>query len=470
MTLKLKKKTRRRLNRRNLKKIPPEVREVVAALRAAGKKAYLVGGGVRDLLAGLPAGDFDVATDARPEEVGRLFRRTAPTGVKHGTVTVLGRDGAYEVTTFRRDGKYGDARHPDDVTYARTVEEDLSRRDFTFNALAYDPVDDELIDLFGGAEDFERGVVRAVGDPAERFHEDGLRPLRGIRLAARFEFDVDPATLAAIPAVLERVRMVAAERVREEIMKMLATAPKPSYGFELMREAGLLEIFLPELLEGYDVTQNEFHAYDVYVHSLYSCDAAPPEKPLVRLAALLHDVGKPRTRVVRDGRVTFYNHQAVSRRMARGILDRLRLSKKDRDHVLHLIYHHMFGYTANWTDAAVRRFIRKVGRENIADLFDLRIADWFGNGTNYGFPAYLRALERRINEAIAREEAFTEKDLAVDGMDVMAELGIPPGPRVGEALSYLLERVLEDQSLNERERLLALLREKFGPPAEAGSD
>jgi len=464
--LKLGKKSKTRLDRRNLDQIPPEVREVVETLRAAGKKAYLVGGGVRDLLAGLEAGDFDVATDARPEEVRRLFRRTAPTGVKHGTVTVLGEAGDYEVTTFRRDGKYGDARHPDDVTYARTIEEDLSRRDFTFNALAYDPASGELIDLFGGVDDFEAGIVRAVGEPAERFHEDGLRPLRGIRLAARFEFDVEPATFAAIPEVLERVRMVAAERVRGEVMKMLATAPKPSYGFELMREAGLLELFLPELLEGYDVTQNEFHAYDVYVHSLYACDAAPAAKPLVRLAALLHDVGKPRTRVVRNGRVTFYNHQAVSRRMARGIMDRLRFSKKDRDHVLHLIYHHMFGYTANWTDAAVRRFIRKVGRENIADLFDLRIADWFGNGTNYGFPAYLRALERRIGEAIAREEAFTERDLAVDGRDVMAELGVAPGPRVGEGLSYLLERVLEDQTLNERERLLALLREKFGPPGE----
>lgn len=468
--MRLGKKARPRMDPRNLRKIPPEVREVVAALRAAGKKAYLVGGGVRDLLAGLPAGDFDVATDARPADVRRLFRRTAPTGVKHGTVTVLGAAGKYEVTTFRRDGKYGDARHPDEVTFADTIEEDLSRRDFTFNALAYDPAAGELLDLFGGVDDFERGVVRAVGDPRERFYEDGLRPLRGIRLAARFEFEVEPATRAAIPEVLERVRMVAVERVREEIMKMLATAPKPSYGFELMRETGLLEMFMPELLEGYDVTQNEFHAYDVYVHSLYACDAAPAEKPLVRLAALLHDVGKPRTRVVRDGRVTFYNHQAVSRRMTRALLDRMRFSKKDRDHVLHLVYHHMFGYTANWTDAAVRRFIRKVGRENIADLFDLRIADWFGNGTNYGFPQYLRALERRITEAIAREEAFTEKDLAVDGHDIMRELGIPPGPRVGEALSYLLERVLEDQSLNERERLLTLAREKFGPPGEPEGD
>ncbi len=468
MKSKLGKKSKRRVNRANLKKIPAEARAVVAALRAAGKRAYLVGGGVRDLLAGLKAVDFDVATDARPEEVRRIFPRTAPTGIKHGTVTVLGSRADHEVTTFRRDGKYGDARHPDDVTYAKTVEEDLSRRDFTFNALAYDPVDDKLIDLYGGVEDFERGVVRAVGDPVERFSEDGLRPLRAVRLAARFGFEIEAETLNAIPRVLERVRMVAAERVRGEIMKMLATAPKPSYGVDLMRETGLLDIYIPELLEGYGVTQNEFHAYDVYTHSLYSCDAAPAEKPLVRLAALLHDVGKPRTRVVRDGRVTFYNHQAVSRRMARRVLDRLRFSKKERDHVLHLIYYHMFGYTPSWTDAAVRRLIRKVGRENIADLFDLRIADWFGNGTNYGFPGYLRALERRINEAIAREEAFTEKDLAADGGDVMAALEIGPGPKVGEALSYLLERVLEDQSLNERERLLGLLREKFGPESGGG--
>jgi poly(A) polymerase/tRNA nucleotidyltransferase (CCA-adding enzyme) len=457
---KKKAKPKYRLDRANLKGIPVEVRELVAALKAAGKRAYLVGGGVRDLLAGLPAEDFDVATDARPEEVRKLFPRTAPTGIKHGTITVLGKAGEYEVTTFRRDGKYGDARHPDDVTYAAAVEEDLSRRDFTFNAFAYDPLKDEFIDLYRGVEDFEQGIVRAVGDAEERFREDGLRPLRAIRLAARFEFEIEAETFQAIPKVLERVRMVAVERVRGELTKMLATAERPSYGIDLMREAGLLELFIPELLEGYSVTQNEFHAYDVYTHALYSCDAAPAKKPLVRLAALLHDVGKPRTRVVREGRVTFYNHQAVSRRMTRDIMNRLRFSKKERDHVLHLVYHHMFGYTSQWTDAAVRRFIRKVGRENIADLFDLRIADWFGNGTNYGFPAYLRALESRINDAIAREEAFTEKDLAINGHDVMTELGIAAGPAVGEALGYLLERVLEDQSLNERERLLELLREK----------
>jgi len=454
-----------RLDAALLAHVPAEAREVVARLKAAGKRAYLVGGCVRDLMAGEKVGDFDVATDARPEEIQRLFPRTAPTGIKHGTITVLGAKRQYEVTTFRRDGKYGDARHPDEVSFASAVEEDLARRDFTFNALAYDPTTGELLDLFGGVADFERGVVRAVGDPRERFHEDGLRPLRAIRLATRFDFDVDGATFDAIPEVLDRVRMVAVERARDEFMKMLATADKPSYGIELMRQTGLLAVFLPEVLEGYGVTQNEFHAFDVYDHSRYTCDAAPAAKPLVRFAALLHDVGKPRTREVRDGRVTFYNHQAVSRRMAREILERWRFSRKDRDFVLHLVYHHMFGYTSSWTDAAVRRFIRKVGRENIADLFDLRLADWFGNGTNYGFPAYLRKLHQRIEEAIAREEAFSVRDLALDGNDVMATLALPPGPAVGQALNYLLERVLEDPALNEAETLRGMLREKFGAPA-----
>lgn len=462
MIFKAQKKKTARTDDTNLADIPAEVKAVIERLQAAGKKAYLVGGCVRDLLAGLPAGDFDVATDARPEEVQRLFRRTAPTGVKHGTVTVLGEVDQYEVTTFRSDGYYGDARHPDSVTFAASIEEDLSRRDFTFNALAYDPVSGELVDLFGGREDFERGLVRAVGDPRERFLEDGLRPLRAVRLAARFEFTIEEATLAAIPEAIERVKMVAPERIRDEFMKMLATAPLPSYALELMRTSGLLAVVLPELLEGYGVTQNEFHAFDVYDHSRFTCDEAPPEKPLVRFAALMHDIGKPRTRAVREGRVTFYNHQAVSRRMAAAIMDRLRFSKRDREFVLHLVYHHMFGYTAQWTDAAVRRFIRKVGRENIADLFDLRIADWFGNGTNHGFPGYLRKLHRRIDEAIARDEAFTVRDLAIDGHAVMTELGVAPGPIVGEALNYLLEMVLEDQSLNNEEKLKELLHTKYG--------
>lgn len=440
-------------------KIPREVISVLKRLRDAGYEAYLVGGCVRDLVTGEVPDDYDVATNARPDEVARLFPRTAPTGIKHGTLTVLGKKGNYEVTTYRRDGKYEDARHPDEVRFTEDVLEDLSRRDFTIGAMAYDPVDDVFLDPFGGVRDFRDRTIRAVGDPAERFYEDGLRPLRAIRFAARFDFAMAPATFAAIPKALDRVRMVSAERVRDELLKMLQQAPRPSYGFELMRESGIMELYLPELLDGYGVEQNKFHAYTVYLHNLYTCDNAPQDKPLVRLSALLHDVSKPATRRINKGRVTFYNHQVVGAKTARKIMDRLRFSRKETDYVAHLVYHHMFGYTDEWTDAAVRRFIHKVGRDCIEDLFYLRIADTIGSGRVRAYPVYLEKLKRRVERELAAEDAFSVRDLAVGGEEVMARLGIGPGPEVGAALKFLLERVLDEPALNRPEKLLELLDE-----------
>jgi tRNA nucleotidyltransferase (CCA-adding enzyme) len=419
-------------------RLPEEIISVIKRLQEAGHEAYLVGGCVRDLVMGAEPDDYDVATNARPNEVTKLFPRTAPTGIKHGTVTVLGKRGQYEVTTYRCDGNYGDARHPDEVKFTGDIKEDLARRDFTIGAMAYDPINDDFLDPFGGVKDFRDRIIRAVGDPGERFYEDGLRPLRGGPAAGR-------AALARRPP--------------HEIMKMLEQAPKPSYGLELMRESSLLELFIPELLEGYGVEQNKFHAYTVYLHNLYTCDNAPADKPLIRLAALLHDVAKPQTRRDSKGRVTFYNHQVVGAKMVKRILERLRFSKRDRDLIVHLVYHHMFGYTDEWTDAAVRRFIRKVGREFVDDLFDLRIADTIGSGRPRAFPAYLEKLKRRIDSELASQDAFSVKDLAVDGEDVMKRLGINPGPEVGNALKFLLERVLDDPALNEREKLLELLDE-----------
>jgi poly(A) polymerase/tRNA nucleotidyltransferase (CCA-adding enzyme) len=325
--------------------------------------------------------------------------------------------------------------------------------------MAYDPIDGVLVDKFGGVKDFAEGIIRAVGDPTQRFYEDGLRSLRAIRLAARFDFAFDPETFAAISETLDRAKMVSAERVRDELLKMLATADKPSYGFELMRQSGLLDIILPELLEGFGIEQNKFHAYTVYLHSLYCCDYAPKEQPLIRLAALFHDIAKPRTKRIRNGSATFYNHQVVAVRMTKNIMKRLRFSKKEINYVSHLIYHHMFGYTEEWTDAAVRRFIRKVGREYIEDLFELRLADWFGNGRNRGYPKYLNRLRKRIRAELKKADAFDVKDMDIRGDDVMEELGIQPGPRVGEALDFLLQRVLEDPSLNEKDKLLDLLKD-----------
>ncbi|MCP4230096.1 MAG: HD domain-containing protein [bacterium] len=442
-----------------LEPIPDEVLGLLRKFHENGFEAYLVGGTVRDLLAGLPVADYDIATNATPDETTSLFKRTVPTGIKHGTITVLGNEGHYEVTTYRCDGKYGDARHPDEIQFADDLIEDLMRRDLTINAMAYDPIYHGLVDKFGGVKDFAEKTVRAVGDPNQRFFEDGLRPLRAIRLAARFDFAFDPDTFAAISGVLDRVEMVSAERVRDELMKMLATAEKPSYGFELMRQSGLLDIILPELIEGYGVEQNKFHAYTVYLHSIYCCDYAPKEQPLIRLAALFHDIAKPRTKRIKNGSATFYNHQVVAVRMSKNIMKRLRFSRKEINYVSHLVYHHMFGYTEEWTDAAVRRFIRKVGRDYIEDLFELRLADWFGNGRNRGYPKYLNRLRERIRTELEKADAFDVKDLDINGDDVMKELDIKPGPQVGEALDYLLQRVLDDPGLNRKDKLIELLEE-----------
>jgi tRNA nucleotidyltransferase (CCA-adding enzyme) len=439
-------------------RVPGPVLDVVRRLQDAGHRAYIVGGAVRELLRGLETQDWDVATSAVPERVAPLFARVVPTGLRHGTVTVLTAAGPCEVTTFRVEQGYADARHPDGVEFVDTVEADLARRDFTVNAMAWDPVAGRLVDPFDGTRDLHRRVIRCVGDPLERFREDGLRPIRAARFAATLEFEVEEATMRALPGARDQVARIAAERVREELRGMLA-AREPSRGFEVLRRAGLLAVWLPELAECIAVTQNRYHAYDVYYHTLHTCDAAPAGKPVVRLAALFHDVGKPRTRIERDdGEATFYNHQFVGAGMTEEAMARLRFPKEEAQRVAHLVREHMFDYRPEWSDAAVRRFVRSVGVENVADLFDLRLADNRGNGLKQGFPHYLEELAARVNALLARQEALTVQDLAVDGRDVMRELALTPGPRVGEVLGRLLEAVLEDPALNERERLLERLR------------
>ncbi|HEC79980.1 MAG TPA: CCA tRNA nucleotidyltransferase, partial [Firmicutes bacterium] len=319
---------------------PEELVSTIKTLRGAGYDAFLVGGCVRDIMLEREVVDFDIATDARPEDVIKLFRKVIPTGIKHGTVTVIEGGMEIEITTFRTESGYSDARRPDKVEFVSSIEDDLRRRDFTINAFAYDPLEHEFIDLFDGVSDLSKGVIRAVGDPVERFREDGLRPLRAVRIATALGFEIEMRTLIAIGETLECFKRVAKERVLDELRKIMR-AVKPSVGFEYMRETGILEIIFPELLEGYGVTQNEFHAYDIYTHSLYSADFAPIDKPLVRWAALLHDVGKARTREVReDGRVTFYNHEVVSVRMAMVMLERIRFPKKEMEYVCNLIRWH----------------------------------------------------------------------------------------------------------------------------------
>ena len=437
---------------------PGALRTLMDRLRAGGHQAYLVGGTVRDVLLGrADDGDrFDVATDLVPEAVVGRFARVEPIGIAHGTVLVL--DGGLEVecTTFRREGGYPDARHPERVEFTHDVREDLARRDLTVNAMAFDPGSGVLVDPHGGLADLARRVLRAVGDPVERFREDALRPVRAARFAATLEMELEPATRAALGRTRDRAAQVAVERVRIELERLM-TAPRPSVGFELLREAGLLELWLPELTAGYAVPQNRYHAYDVYEHGLHTCDAAPADKPVVRWAALLHDVGKPATRVERGGEGTFYNHQFVGAELADRALERLRFPLAERARIVHLVREHMFDYRRAWSDAALRRWLRRVGEDAVADLFDLRIADALGNGLRQGFPGYLEEMRERIEALLAESATLHVKDLAIGGREVMDVLGIAPGPRVRETLEALLEEVLDRPERNTREHLVERL-------------
>jgi tRNA nucleotidyltransferase (CCA-adding enzyme) len=439
-------------------RVPPGILAIATALRGAGGQAWVVGGAVRDLLLDRPVNDWDLATDLVPEVVSSLFRRTVEVGIRFGTVRVLSRDSDCEVTTFRRDGLYTDARRPDEVHFTGSLEEDLVRRDFTINALAWDPVDDRIEDPAGGRTDLAARLVRAVGDPVDRFTEDGLRLLRAVRFSAQLDFDIEPATYRALLLCAPRLERISPERVREELDRLLQ-APRPSAALAVLHETGLLRRVLPELSACYGIAQNTHHAYDVFHHTLAAVDAVPPERRLVRLAVLFHDVGKPRTRGEKRGVTTFYAHQSAGRRLADQAFRRLRYPNEDRERVGHLVQHHMFHYRPEWTDAAVRRFLRDVGDEHLDDLFALRAADSAGNGTRRRTAPELDELRRRIAVEVERRSALTVRDLAVNGHDLMLELGVAPGPELGHILHLLLEEVLDDPGRNEREALLARARE-----------
>lgn len=440
------------------KKIPRSVFRFAQQVRAAGHELFLVGGTVRDLLLHpatvTAAGDLDFATSARPQELQGLFARTIPTGIQHGTLTVLFEGLTLEVTTYRADGAYTDGRHPDSVRFSDSIEEDLQRRDFTINAMALNLETMEVLDPFGGRTDLQNRVLRAVGDPLQRFREDGLRPLRACRFAGKLEFTIEENTFQAISPCLDVFRKVAVERVRDELFKIME-ARCPSLALEAMRESGLLAEVLPELLEGFGVEQNDYHKYDVYYHNLYACDAAPADQPLVRFAALLHDIGKvqaSRSAQRREPEAetpVFYNHELVGARQADRILRRLKFSNADREQITHLIKHHMFHYTSEWTDGAVRRLMRNVGLENLPALFALRRADRIGNGKKQGPARSLDRLRSRIERIIEAENAITVRDLNINGHDLMETFHLQPGRLIGDILDYLLEAILDDPEKNE---------------------
>ena len=450
-------------------KIPDILKKMNEIFAQHGYKAYLVGGAVRDMLMGKEPHDWDVTTDATPEQVMSIFRKVIPTGIAHGTVTVHFMKNEIEVTTFRTESDYSDGRHPDKVEYTGNIKEDLSRRDFTINAIASYLGDGTITDPFHGRDDIKRKVIRTVGNPLERFSEDGLRPVRAVRFSAQLGFEIERETLKAIsePEILKKTSGISLERFRDELLKLMK-AEKPSAGLKLMEDSGILDIFIPEFKKCRGCIQGDFrgyHQFDVLDHLFYACDGAPASKQNVRLAALFHDIGKPDVKRViptpQGDQFTFYNHEAKSQQITKEILFRLKFSNAEIANICHLVVNHMFNYTQDWTDAAVRRFLAKIHEENLEDLYDLRLADIYGmnnapvRGQDSRTIALLNELKDRISKETEKNSVLSLKQLAVNGKDLMKN-GISAGKDLGFVLNQLLETVMEDPSQNEKEQLIKI--------------
>lgn len=447
--------------------VPKEVLEVAKQLEKAGFKAYLVGGCVRDLLRGREPKDWDIATNAKPEQVQKFFPDSVYEN-QFGTVGVKtdSEDPSLkvvEVTTFRLEGKYTDKRHPDEIKFAKTIEEDLSRRDFTVNAIALKPntynLKPELVDPYGGEKDLKSKIICTVGKPEERFNEDALRLLRAVRFAAELDFEIQDETKEAIKRHAGLLEAIAKERIRDEFQKLIMTE-RASDSIQLLEEVGLLKFVLPELREGINVGQNKHHIYNVFDHNLRSLDyAAKQNYPLAtRLASLLHDVGKPKTKGGDGPDSTFHGHEVVGAKMAARALDRLRFSKDLIEDVVRLIRYHMFYYNVGEvSEAGVRRFLRRVGPEYVDDLLKVREADRIGSGVPKAVPYKLRHLLFMIEKV--KHDPISPKMLKVKGEDVMKLAKLEPSPRVGQILSALLEEVLDDPKRNEKEYLEKRIKE-----------
>ncbi len=438
-------------------KIPEHVKNILSELEKAGYEAYLVGGCVRDLLMNRAPFDWDITTNAKPEEIQKIFTDSVYEN-DFGTVGIKVRHSEseteiVEVTPYRKEESYSDKRHPDKVTFTSKVEDDLARRDFTINALAQDSKG-KIIDPFDGQNDIKNKVIRAVGGPEKRFNEDALRLMRAVRFSAQLDFEIEPKTKEAIKSKANLLKMIAHERIRDELIKMIES-DNAEKGIILMQDLGLLKIVLPEVEEGVGVAQNKHHIYTVFEHSVKSLGFAARYKfnTFVRVASLLHDIGKPRTKVGSGGEASFHNHEYIGSKMAARALERLKFPKDFIEKVYTLVRYHMFYYNVGEvTERSVRRLVKKVGPENMAELLEVRQAERKGSGVPKAEPYKLRHLKYMIEKV--SQDPLTVGMLKITGHDVMQTLKIEPGPKVGYILNALLEEVLDNPELNNQQYLL----------------
>ncbi len=436
--------------------VSSSIQRFSSRFKAAGFSLYIVGGAIRDHLMGLENEDFDFTTDAQPVEVKALFGHVIPTGIEHGTVTVIFEKQMFEVTTFRSEGSYLDGRHPSSVTFIRNLEEDLKRRDFTINAFAADCATGAIIDLNGGMEDLKKKTIRAIGNPQKRFEEDALRIFRACRIASKLNFSIEEETLLAMKSEKDNLRNVSSERIRDELFK-LVSSDHPTVGLQYMHQCSILTTLFPALAKGDGIEQGGMHHQDILQHNIAACQAAADRAfPLpVRLASLFHDMGKSEVIKAGEGKNTFYAHESVSARETKAIMQYLKTSKEQMRLVTHLVKEHMFNYQSEWSDSAVRRFIKRVGLEEIPLLFQVRIADQIAI---HGEPntQLIDELQGRINKILEAKDALSIRDLAIGGNDLM-KMGIT-GKSIGTTLAYLLETVLDDPEQNNAEQLLSIAK------------
>ncbi|OGM28168.1 hypothetical protein A2962_02660 [Candidatus Woesebacteria bacterium RIFCSPLOWO2_01_FULL_39_61] len=461
--------------------VPAKVLEIIEKFEKKDFEIYIVGGAVRDILMKKPVYDWDFTTNAHPTEMLELFDTAYYTN-DFGMVGIPAEvedERPYEITTFRTESGYSDARRPDKVEWGKTLTEDLKRRDFTINAMALKVISNKekvtrkennlslvtchlsLIDLYEGKRDLDNKLIRAVGDPSERFSEDALRMMRGVRVASELGFLIEENTFEAIKANVTRIHKISRERIRDELLKTFASA-HPYEGMVIFKNSMLLQEILPEMEKAFGIEQKSpgrHHIYDVGTHSLLSLKFVSEKNsdPIVRFATFIHDVGKPQTfKKLETGTITFYNHEIISARIAKRIAERLRFSNKDKDKLWRLVRYHQFSVDERQTDSALRRFIRKVGVDLIPDMLDLRIGDRLGGGARET-SWRLEEFKKRLVEV--QKQPFTVHDLKISGFDVMKESEIKPGPKVGEILQTLYDEVVEKKLPNKKEALLKKLRE-----------